>query len=142
MLRTVLFALVAAPVPDAASEVRGVYRRIEACVEREDCDSIIAMLAPEFHYTALDGQRYDRATTATQMREFQKLMRNPKGKVTVDEVRFDGREATAWITMDSRAEVLDRGKWTPFSYKARYIETLRREAGKWLFTASFEAPLE
>lgn len=137
-----ILTMTTVPAVNPEAEIRALYRKIEQSMVRQDCNTVIAMLAPDYHYVGLDGSTMNLATMASQMREMTKMMRHPRGTFTVEEVYVNDYEATVWVTMRAKAEMRNGGKWGPVEFNAKYVETVRKFGNRWLFTESIEAPMD
>lgn len=140
MAVTVFLALVPvlAPAQSVETKIRDIYAKIEKCMGRQDCESVIKMLAPDYRYVDPDGKSHDREEAANQMRSMMKSVRNAKGSFNIKEIYVNGPEATVWVTMRGTMEVKNGGKWSKMDFSIRFIETLSNVTGKWLFTESYE----
>lgn len=128
----------------STSQIKAMYRKIEACSTASDCDTIINMLHPSYQMIDANGKTSNYDESTKMMREmaktFQTSMRNMTVKFDFERIDVRGQEATVWVTMRSKFESKQGSKWVKTGFDEKYVETLRKTEAGWKFTETIVIP--
>lgn len=127
--------------PVLRKEVTALYAQWDKLVMAGDVKSLMAMVHPSFKQYDVDGKVKNYKETKAEMEAMKSMFKEPKCKITVQNVYRDGEEIVAWnsMTVSFKAD-MGGGKWQTQSFSAKFVETFKRFNGKLMFVSSQMLP--
>jgi len=126
--------------PQLRKEIQQVYTRWDKAAAAGDVDTMISMIDPSFVAIDKNGKVTNYADARKQFQGIFKTIKDPKSKITVNQIQEQGDEVVAWITMTVSFKAKQGDKWAPVSFTAKFAETLKRVGGQWKFVLAQELP--
>jgi ketosteroid isomerase-like protein len=122
--------------PQIRREIQAVYAKWDKLVGEGNVKALMAMIDPSFVATDAEGNTMSYGEVRKMFEDMLKSLREPKSKITVNQIQQQGDEVVAWVTMKASAKMKQGDKWVPMAFTMKFAETFKRVNGQWKFIAS------
>ncbi len=149
-MRPILIAvlLTAAPPPEATAlraELQARYDAYAAACVRQDFPAVVALLAPDVHWTLVDGSTLDRAGVESAVRDFLKTLGpGSSAKYTLRSVKQQGEQVQVDALLSVTTVVADpesKGKPVKHVGRSGWHDVWVKGPSGWLYLSGEEYEL-
>ncbi len=149
-MRPILIAvlLTAAPPPEATAlrtELQARYDAYAAACVRQDVPAVVALLAPDVHWTLVDGSTLDRAGVESAVRDFLKTLGpGSSAKYTLHSVKQQGEQVQVDALLSVTTVVADpesKGKPVKHVGRSGWHDVWVKGPSGWLYLSGEEYEL-